>query len=77
MPMPSPRLLSLQCNLGGSIFSQSLNLPNPMLTQSCPYVLKYSISNWVDWVAQYYMNFYPMSKCYAYYLRVTVVTFTQ
>jgi hypothetical protein len=41
------------------------------------HVLNYSICKWVDWVAQYYMNLYPMSKCYASYLRVTVVTFTQ
>jgi hypothetical protein len=76
MPMPSPGLLSLHCNLGGSIFpiiwpSQS----NAYLV--CPYVLNYSTCKCANWVVQAFLKPSLVPKCNRCYSRVIGVTFTQ
>jgi hypothetical protein len=67
------------------LFNESLNhilkyhpfISNPLLTQSCSLVLKYSICKWVNWVNQYFMNPCPMPRCNKCDLRIIVVTIIQ
>jgi hypothetical protein len=50
--MPSPRIISLHCNLEEPIFPNPLTYPNPMPTWFCSHVLNYSTCKCANWVIQ-------------------------
>jgi hypothetical protein len=69
MSMPSPRLLSLHCNLGGSIFSNHLTIPIQYLPSFVHVYWTIQNCKRANWVLQAFLRSNLVPKCDTCYLK--------